>query len=94
MPPKKKETLELSGNLDIRQAEDLKEAFSGVLEAKHNLTLDFSKADDIDFSVIQLLYSFKNAMEAQNCQLDFIQLNEKIRSRLVLSDFLSLVEES
>lgn len=94
MPPKKQETLELSGNLDIRQAEDLYENFKKLIGAKSNIVLDFSKVDDIDFAIIQLIFSFKKSLADEKRKLIFKSVKEKVKSKIVLCDFKSLLQEN
>jgi anti-anti-sigma factor len=94
MPPKKQEKLEMRGNLDIRQAEDLYETFKKLNGVKTNILLDFSDVDDIDFAIIQLLYSFKKSLADKKRKLIFKSVSEKVKSKIVLCDFKSLLQEN
>ena len=94
MPPKKQEKLELSGNLDIRQAEDLHETLKKLSSGKTNIVLDFSKAEDIDFAIVQLLFSFKKSLADEKRKLIFKSVNEKVESKIILCDFKSLLQEN
>ncbi|MDC7234272.1 MAG: STAS domain-containing protein [Spirochaetales bacterium] len=94
MPPKKQEKLEFSGILDIRQAEDLHNTFGNLKDGKTNIVLDFSKVDDIDFAVIQMIFSFSNHLAEKKRQLILKSVNEKVSGRFNLCDCKSLLQEN
>lgn len=94
MPPKKQEKLELSGNLDIRQAEDLHESLKKLTNGNTNIVLDFSNVSDIDFAIIQLLFSFKKSLADEKRKLILKSVNDKVKSKINLCDFKSLLQEN
>lgn len=50
-------TIEMKGELSIQNAEELHSIFLSALQKKGDILLDFSKLEDIDVSIIQLVYS-------------------------------------
>ncbi len=94
MPAAKKVVLDLKGVLDIRQAESIYNEMKKLAEAKREVTVDFSEAEDIDMAVLQLLYSFKKTMAEQKKSVTLANLSEQLISRINLCDFTSLLEES
>ena len=94
MPAAKKVVLDLKGVLDIRQAESIYNEMKKFAEAKREVTVDFSEAEDIDMAVLQLLYSFKKTMAEQKKSVTLANLSEQLISRINLCDFTSLLEES
>ncbi|MDC7241761.1 MAG: STAS domain-containing protein [Spirochaetales bacterium] len=94
MPAPKEVVLELKGNLDIRQAEEIHKSMLELTGGKKPVILDFAEAEDIDVSIIQLLYSFKTTLAGQKREVDFRNLNDRIISRITLCDFTSLIKEN
>jgi len=94
MAAAKGDILNLTGNLDIRQAELLHESLKKLKAGKKNIILDFSEADDIDLAVLQLLFSFKKSIHDESRTVEFENVNEKIRERISLCDFAELLQGS
>lgn len=87
MAPRKQEEIRLDGTLDIRRAEKLKAQFSDVLKGKSNITLNLEDVEDIDFAVIQLIYSLKKTLATGKRKLSLDGISEKIKSKITLCDF-------
>jgi anti-anti-sigma regulatory factor len=51
------QTLEISGSLTVRRAQELGEIIRGALTGAPSLTLDLSKATDADLSFVQIVES-------------------------------------
>lgn len=93
MPAKKKETIQLKGHLDIRQAESIQDTLNKSIKKNASLILDLTQADDIDFAVIQLLFSLKRTLNKNKNDLYIEGVNDKITEKIVLCDFKDLLQE-
>ena len=91
MAPRKQEEIRLEGGLDIRRAEKIKEQFADLLKDNSNITLNFDNVDDIDFPVIQLIYSFKTSITQGKRKFSITGINEKIKNKITLCDFQELL---
>jgi len=93
MPPEKTKTVTLKGNLNIQKVESLHADFLSQSKVKEDLLLDFSSVTDMDFAVLQLLYSLNQTYLADGKSLHFLNVSPKVREWFILSDFESLIEE-
>jgi len=90
----KGEVIQLSGILDIRQAESIHEILKNTKNSKKSAVLDFKTADDIDLAILQLLFSFKKSMKEDNRTVEFENISDRIKERISLSDFNELLQGS
>ena len=90
----KDEMIQLSGILDIRQAESIHEVLKNARNGKKSAVLDFKEAEDIDLTVLQLLFSFRKSMKEDGRTVGFENISEKIKERISLSDFSELLQGS
>ena len=63
-------TIELQGELNISNAADIKKIFISAVEKKQSICFDVSKLEDMDISIVQLLYYLYNAIEP-SCKISF-----------------------
>ena len=63
-------TIELQGELNISNAADIKKIFISAVEKKQSICFDVSKLEDMDISIVQLLYSLYNAIDP-SCKISF-----------------------
>ncbi len=91
MAPRKQNEIRLEGTLDIRRAEELKNSFSELLKENSNITLNFEDVEDMDFAVIQLIYSLKKSLLTGKRKLSVCGISEKIKSKITLCDFQELL---
>ena len=63
-------TIELQGELGINNAAELKKIFISALEKKQPITFDVSKLEDIDVSIVQLLYALYSEMDS-SCSISY-----------------------
>ena len=91
MAPRKQEEVMLEGNLDIRRAEELKTQFSSLLKGSNNILINFEDVEDIDFAVIQLIYSLRQSLLSGKRKLSVSGISEKIKSKITLCDFQELL---
>ena len=50
-------TIELQGELGVNNAEEVRKMLISAVEKKQPITFDVSKLEDIDVSIVQLLYA-------------------------------------
>ncbi|MBO5401264.1 MAG: STAS domain-containing protein [Spirochaetaceae bacterium] len=75
-------TIELQGELGINNAAELKKIFISALEKKQPITFDVSKLEDIDVSIVQLLYALYSEMDS-SCSISYIgMLSPLVKKRL------------
>jgi len=94
MAAAKDEVIQLSGVLDIRQAESLHEKLKSVKSTKRSVILDLQEAEDIDLSITQLIFSFKKSLIEEKRTVSIRNANDKIMERISLCDFNELLQES
>ncbi|QEN07449.1 STAS domain-containing protein [Oceanispirochaeta crateris] len=94
MANRKNEVLHFTGNLNICQAEEMVDVFKKCREGNSAVTIDLKDAEDIDFAVIQLLYSFKKTLNEEKRKVIIKDVCPKIEARIQLCDFQDLLSGS
>ncbi|MDA3955886.1 lipid asymmetry maintenance protein MlaB [Oceanispirochaeta sp.] len=94
MAEEKNKTVQFKGNLDIRQAESMHDILKKYRSGSIELILDLSGAEDIDFAIIQLLYSFKVSLKEDKRKVLLKGMNQKIADKIKLCDFHDLLLRS
>jgi len=92
MAPKKNVKVELEGSLTIQKAETIYSNMKDLEKDASQITFDFSQVTDIDFSVIQLLYSLRRTCLEKKKGLHMINIPSGIQEKIELCDFGSLIE--
>lgn len=63
-------TIELQGDLNINNAADIKKILISAVEKRQPITFDVSKLEDIDVSIVQLLYGLFTSVSPE-CKITF-----------------------
>ena len=94
MASPKNVVLQFTGNLDIRQAESMLETLKQCKDGNTAVIIDLKEADDIDFAIIQMLFSFKKTLNEEKREVTIRDANPKIESKINLCDFQDLLQGS
>ncbi len=84
-----KTTVSLGNALDIMHAAGIKERLSSALEKKPHIVLISDKVERADTAGLQLIYSFKQIVEARQKQMSWKKPSDAL---LQASDLLGLTE--
>jgi len=63
-------TIELQGELGIVNAAEIKKILISAVEKKQPITFDVSKLEDIDVSIVQLLYGLYTSLDP-SCEVSY-----------------------
>ena len=63
-------TIELQAELNISNAAEIKKILISAVEKKQSICFEVSKLEDIDISIVQLLYSLYNTIDP-SCKISF-----------------------
>ena len=75
-------TIELQGELGINNAAEIKKILVSAVEKKQPITFDVSKLEDIDVSIVQLLYALFVDIDS-SCKVSFTgMLSPLVKKRL------------
>lgn len=75
-------TIELQGELGINNATEVKKLLISAAEKKQPITFDVSKLEDIDVSIVQLLYALHLEMNS-SCPISYVgMVSPQIKKRL------------
>ena len=66
-------TIELQGELGVNNAEEVRKMLISAVEKKQPITFDVSKLEDIDVSIVQLLYALFSEIDP-SCKVTFTGL--------------------
>ncbi len=64
-------TIDLKGDLSVANAEDLRKMFKAALQKKTEVTVNVSSLEDIDVSIIQLVYALVTGLLKEKRELIF-----------------------
>lgn len=63
-------TIELQGELNINNAAEIKKILISAVEKKQSIIFDVNKLEDLDVSIVQLMYAFYNNLDS-TCTISF-----------------------
>lgn len=81
--------IELQGELNISNAEEIQKLFISAIEKQKPITVEISKIEDIDVSIVQLFIALYRDLEPNNT-LKFVgDFSQKVKTRLYTMGFCS-----
>ena len=72
--------VELKGEVNVLQAALLKELFLTAIDRKKTIRVDLSKLDELDLSIIQLLYAAKKMAIGNDIAFEISPLSDSART--------------
>ncbi len=88
------EVISFSGNLDIRNSNDLKKKMLEYKPQKEKLKIVLENTDNIDLSFMQLLFAFLKKLKQEGKELEFSQNLDKEYEKIVKeSGFFDVFEK-
>lgn len=81
--------IELKGDLSISNAEEILKMFKSASQKKTEITIDVSQLDDVDTSIIQLIYSLYRSVGKDRAITLAGPVSETVKRRLYLCGILS-----
>lgn len=75
-------TIELQGDLNVSNAAEVRKILVSALEKKQPIVFDVTKLEDMDVSIVQLLYSLYNSLDS-NITISYTgKLSPLVKKRL------------